>query len=45
VRICVLVREIMSTQSGHHNYELTLVDLAGLTRAQLRCARDHGICW
>jgi GDP-mannose 6-dehydrogenase len=37
--------EIVSALSDHHNDGLTVVDLAGLPRAQLKCARYHGICW
>jgi GDP-mannose 6-dehydrogenase len=37
--------EIVSALSNHHNDGLTVVDLAGLPRAQLKCARYHGICW
>jgi GDP-mannose 6-dehydrogenase len=37
--------EIVSALSDHHNEGLTVVDLAGLPRAQLKCARYHGICW
>jgi GDP-mannose 6-dehydrogenase len=37
--------EIVSALSHHHNDGLTVVDLVGLPRAQLKCVRYHGICW
>ena len=43
--VSVAGREILEALANHHNDGLTVIDLAGLPRAQLKCARYHGICW
>ena len=36
---------ILKTLSEHSNADLAVVDLVGLPRAQIKCARYSGICW
>jgi GDP-mannose 6-dehydrogenase len=37
--------EVVTALSGHSNAELGIVDLVGLPRARINCARYNGICW
>jgi GDP-mannose 6-dehydrogenase len=37
--------EVVKALSEHSNAELAIVDLVGLPRAQIKCARYSGVCW
>jgi GDP-mannose 6-dehydrogenase len=45
VLVSVADRATLAALAGHANPDLTVVDLVGLPRAQVRCASYCGICW
>ncbi|MEP7246270.1 MAG: nucleotide sugar dehydrogenase [Gammaproteobacteria bacterium] len=45
VIVSVATKEVLAALASHDNADLTVVDLVGLPRAQIKCAHYSGICW